>query len=128
MKRTVANRIASLLVAIRNCERSGNLEWRTKHARTLVDLIKDHMPFGSGIDNGTQITFERSGDTRLTFSCGFHHMNEDGYYDGWTQHVVTARPCFTYGMQIKISGPDRNGIKDYLAEVFQQALTKEIEA
>jgi hypothetical protein len=50
----------------------------------------------------------------------------DGFYSGWTDHTVIVRPSFR-GINVRISGRDRNGIKEYLAETYDYALTQEVE-
>jgi hypothetical protein len=59
------------------------------------------------------------------FKTSFHHMNTHGYYDGWTDHIVTVRPDMMSGIRISITGKDRNQIKDYIHEVFYNWLTEE---
>lgn len=127
MKKPLSQVLSSLVVAARNCEKSGNTEWFERHSEKLYALVKEHMPSGSGVDNGTEIVFVRSGGSRLTFTCDFHHMNDAGYYDGWTQHTVTVRPDFCYGFHITVSGRNRNDICDYLAELFTSALATDVE-
>lgn len=122
---TLAERIARTLDAYARCVERDNTEWRMKHEATLGDIERNQLPSGSGIDAGTTIDRGRSNLTRLVFRTSFHHMNEHGVYDGWTEHVVTARPTFI-GLEIKVSGPDRNGVKDYLADVFLDALSSEV--
>lgn len=50
-------------------------------------------------------------------------MNDAGYYDGWTSYRVTVYPSFVYGLDIRISGRDRNGIKELIRTRFHDALT-----
>jgi hypothetical protein len=119
----VAQKIASTLAAIQNCRDSGNSEWLARHAETLATIERNELPSGSGIDSGTRVDVERSTPEKLVFLASFHHMNDCGMYDGWTEHRVTVRPSLVYGLDIRVSGRDRNGIKDYLADVFQTALT-----
>lgn len=126
MSRRLAYAIASLATAIRNCERAGNKEWESRHREKLESLVREYMPSGSGFDSGTTIDLDRTGGERITFNTAFHHMNDAGMYNGWTQHVVTVRPHFIGGLQVKVSGPDRNGIKDYIAESFELALIAEV--
>ena len=128
MTRKLAYSLASLVSAIRNCQKSGNAEWKAKHTEKLNDLIREHMPSGSGFDNGTSLDHDRSGGERLTFNTAFHHMDENGSYNGWTEHAVTVRPHFIGSLQVKVSGQDKNGIKDYIAECFDAALSQEIDA
>jgi hypothetical protein len=79
-------------------------------------------PSGSGFDNGTQIDEDRS--DVLRFATAFHHMDECGMYDGWTEHTIRVKPSLAWGFDLKVSGRDRNGIKDYIADVFAQWLNE----
>jgi len=45
----------------------------------------------------------------------------EGAYSGWSEHVITATATFT-GLDIRVSGRDRNGIKEYIAEEFSGCL------
>lgn len=92
----------------------------------LTDLAKEFLPSGSGFDCGTEIDFDRSNLKRIVFVMSFHHMNEGGYYDGWTEHKITIIPDWV-GVEFKsISGRDRNGIKDYIADTLLSCLHTEI--
>lgn len=53
-------------------------------------------------------------------------MNENGYYDGWTEHTVTVVPTFD-GVDIRIGGRNRNDIKEYMHQTFDQALRTDVE-
>lgn len=53
-------------------------------------------------------------------------MNENGMYDGWTEHKAIIKPSLVFGLDLKITGRDRNGIKEYLHDTFMQALTDEV--
>jgi hypothetical protein len=125
MKQPLYRLIASTLQAIRNCEKAGNSEWFDKHHESLRELIA-LLPSGSGIDNGTRIEEDCCREERLVFTLGFHHMNDNGMYDGWTEHTLTVVPSFD-GIDLKISGRDRNGIKEYLYETYHYALTQDCE-
>ncbi len=124
--RKLYQQIASTLQAIENCRKSGNAEWEVKHESTIDSLVADYMPSGSGIDNGTTLDND-STPNKLIFTTAFHHMNDGGMYDGWTEHRVIITPDLASGFDIKVTGRDRNDIKDYLAETFHQALDAEIE-
>jgi hypothetical protein len=113
--------IARRAVAVANCHRSGNDEWLQRHRLAIRHLVRNHLPSGSGIDNGVHWREDSTAD-RLRFALSFHHMNADGFYDGWTDHVITVRPDLAYGFALSVSGRDRNGIKDYLAETMHAAL------
>lgn len=123
---TVAEHISNTLEAMRTCEQNGRTDWRNTWARVLGVLAREYLPRGAGIDNGTTINADRSKPGRLVLDCEFHHMDGNGMYDGWTQHALTATPTFGRDVRIAVGGRDRNGIKDYLADVYQTALTAEI--
>lgn len=100
--------------------------WKGMHERNLLALVAEHMPSGSGVDSGTQLDLNKSEAQKLVFTTAFHHMNDHGTYDGWTEHQVTVTPVFG-GVKIEISGRDRNQIKEYLHDIFAEALEKKVE-
>ena len=83
------------------------------------------MPNGSGFDAGTQIELAECSENKLTFKTAFHHMDEQGGYDGWTEHFVKITPSF-HGFNIRVTGRDRNEIKEYIGDTFNYALNLEI--
>lgn len=121
----IAAYIAQLIEARDNCRKSGNTEWEMKHATTLSQIVAADMPSGSGWDNGTSLEAS-STPTKLVFSGSYHHMNDGGYYDGWTDHSIIVTPRF-HGVDIRVTGWDRNQIKDYLAELFSHVLNQDVE-
>lgn len=126
MARYLYSELASKVCAMRNCEKTRNAEWRDKHEDSILELVEDHMPSGSGFDNGTYFDFDTSHAEKLVFTTSYHHMNEHGYYDGWTEHTVTITPSFIGGFNIRVSGRNRNDIKSYIGEVFANALQTEV--
>jgi len=119
--------LAAKLLAKENCEKTRNQEWLDRHSRDIERLVKDHMPSGSGVDAGTKLDWNRSTPQKLVFETSYHHMNDSGYYDGWTEHTVIVRPSLWNEIEISIGGSDRNDIKEYLHQVFHEALMQEIE-
>lgn len=113
----VFTQIASRIVAMRNCEKVGNTEWRNKHKTAIESLVKEHAPSGSGFDNGTRFDYDKSTGAKLIFHTSFHHMNETGYYDGWTEHTVTVTRDFL-GACYRVSGRNRNDIKEFIEQAF----------
>lgn len=139
--RTIAQCLAAYSQAFDNCAHSDNQEWR-EIWRGKITEIMDNAPAGSGIDHGTKLCFDgccTSSSTRLSstawgtslgkhsdrlfFHVDFHHLNEDGYYVGWTEHTVVVSPDWE-GITIHISGRDRNQIKEYLHEVYSYWLNE----
>jgi hypothetical protein len=125
MKDKTYQAIASKLISMENCRKSSNDVWLDKHADAL-DAIMDNAPSGSGIDNGVKLLLEDCGRDKLVFQCDFHHMDEHGYYDGWSHHKVTVKPSLFHGITVSISGRNRNDIKEYLGEVLHTWLTEEV--
>ena len=116
--------LASLVQARLNCIDSGNPDWHSKHEHAIRTLVADHLPTGSGIDSGTTIDLDTSTGEKLVFDFSYHHMHDSGMYDGWTEHRAIVTPSLLSGFDIRITGRDRNQIKDYLHDVFCNALTE----
>lgn len=91
----------------------------------LSNLAKA-LPSGSGWDCGTRIDGDSTPDRPVLFGH-FHHMDSNGSYRGWTDHAVIVTPSLAFGIEVKITGRDRNGIKDYLAELFHDALLEDVD-
>jgi hypothetical protein len=123
MDRSVVCVLASTVQALKNCVCSHNVEWEEKHRATIAEIVADYLPSGSGIDNGTTIDLDASGAKKIVLSCGYHHMDEHGGYDGWTEHTIVAEPTFG-GFSLTIKGRNRNGIKEYLGDVYHAALSE----
>jgi hypothetical protein len=123
MKRVLYAELSMLIVA-----RNNNpvwSEWWERHTNRINMLVKEHMPSGSGFDSGMVLEISDSHGEKLVFTTYFHHMKDGGYTD-WTTHVVTVTPSFQ-GVNIRISGRNKDDIKDLIHEAFTQALKTEVE-
>ena len=101
-----------------------NEEWAAV-MEEKIDIIMQGAPSGSGIDSGTRIIAEKCSREKLVFSADYHHMNEVGFYDGWTEHLIIVTHDLI-NLNIRVTGKNRNNIKEYLAEVYHYWLTKEV--
>ena len=119
--------IARTMQAHTNCRVNGNKEWERNHEQTARDYCTKYMPSGSGIDTGTHIDLDASSGNKLVFDISYHHMNDVGMYDGWSEHTVIVTSDLCFGFDTRITGRNRNGIKDYLAEVYHLALNQDVE-
>jgi len=54
-------------------------------------------------------------------------MGGNGMYSGWSQHKVIVTPSLICGFDIRVTGRDRNQVKDYIAETFHHALSYVVE-
>lgn len=119
--------IAQLIDARKRCETMGNTEWFSNHTSRLESIAKDILPSGSGVDNGTTIDLDRSTPDCLVLSTAFHHMDESGGYNGWTEHLIKIRPSLAFGFTVTIGGRNRHDIKDYLGDLFQHVLNSPVD-
>ena len=142
MERYLYSEIASAVAARRNCiqdlERllhsvpnnnetiTFRQDWIDKHEERIESLVSEHMPSGSGFDSGTKLDLDASHADKLVFTTSFHHMDEMGGYDGWTEHTVVVTPSFVGGFNMRISGRNRNDIKEYIGTEFHYALNQEV--
>lgn len=125
MERKLYVELANVIQARKNClQATVNTEWYNRHSDTIKMLV-GLLPSGSGIDHGTHIDLEASHSDKLTFQADYHHMNDGGFYDGWTEHSIIVTPSFR-GINLRISGRNRNDIKDYLYETYEYALQQDV--
>src|SRR5215469_16388627 len=96
MARYLYSELSTLIQARKNCQQSNNTEWFDRHSGTIQKLCKQHLPSGSGFDSGTKFDLDASRADKLVFHTSFHHMNESGMYDGWTEHTVTVTPSLAH--------------------------------
>lgn len=117
--------IASTIAARLNClNGQGSEEWLKKHEEQLR-IYEAELPSGSGFDSGSHIDLERSQPERIYFTTSYHHMNENGMYDGWTEHSVVMTPSLQFGYSLHITGKNRNDIKEYIHQAFAAVLDTE---
>lgn len=117
-------RIAQIFNAYNNCIESENKEWENKHANNLEEMVENYLPCGSGFDNGTKFNWDESKDNKLVFDTAFHHMNEGGYYDGWTEHKIIITSDLMNDFNVKITGKNHNQIKEYIHSCFSNFVFK----
>lgn len=121
----IYQKMAQLVAQNQYCAANENAEWEEKSRLDLQDIAKNHLPSGSGVDGGTRLHLSCSTPDKLCLTTGFNHMNDGGFYNGWTEHTIIVRPSLVSGFTLSISGRDRNDIKTYLDEIFTDALSAE---
>jgi hypothetical protein len=97
-----------------------------KHEQDVLALVKNYLPSGSGFDSGTKIDLDRSTPEKIVFFTSFHHMNNDGFYVGWSNHDVIVRPSLTWGFDLRVTGRDRKNVKEFIGETFDHDLRQEV--
>ena len=103
---------------------SDNPAW-IEAAEERQERIVNLLPSGSGFDSGTKL--ESATNKKIVFSTSFHHMDENGYYCGWTDHKVVVQADFVGGFDLTVSGRNRNNIKEYIADTFCNMLNSDFE-
>ncbi len=123
----IVTMLARFVAAYQTCNERGNYASANDHADTAIALARYYLPNGSGFDAGTKLDMDASTPDKLVFTAEFHHMNHDGYYTRWTSHKVIVRASLARGFDLKVTGRDYNGIKEYIGDAFHGALNQEIE-
>ena len=117
--------IATRLEAAENCSDGVNPEWEDKHLE-VIDKQMETAPSGSGFNSGTDLMFNESTGKKLVFDTAFQHMNDSGSYVRWTNHKVIITPAFD-GFDMRITGKNFNGIKEYIGDVFYNWLSEDVQ-
>ena len=124
-QRTVIQALASAIEARANVIGHSSCPEMVEAWDEVIQAIqREKLPSGSGIDGGTAVTVDKSSGRRIEMLCSFHHMDEHGFYYGWTDHRIVATPAFD-GIDVVVYGPHRNGIKDYLHDTYYHALMED---
>jgi hypothetical protein len=124
-------RIAQIFNAWEYCQNNGLGLVIPSHEKELNQVVKT-APSGSGIDNGTNFSFDESEENKLVFTFDYHHMNDDGYYIGWSSYKVVVTPSLAFGFELDITNSENEAIIDeadfdYFHEVYHSWLDSEIE-
>jgi len=125
----VYQKIAGLLKAIKNCEKSNNNEWFIKHSERLEFIIDNYLPVGSGFD-GQCFLQDSSNPEKLIFNHNYHCMDEHGFYDGWINLDFIITPSLQHGFNLRINYHGYSGkyktLNDYFYDLWDNFLTQEV--
>jgi hypothetical protein len=121
MKTINLTELNSRVQAYQNCLINGNVEWMDKHYEHIIGML-ENLPHGSGIDGKFILQTEECEKQKLVFFLEYHHMDEHGGYDGWTEHNLIITPEFG-DFKMKITGRNKNGIKEYLQDLLREHFT-----
>jgi hypothetical protein len=123
---TKAEALSNALAQLRGLRANHPLDYPWIPAvESWIERLAEDSPSGSGIDGGSRFLVDESTPQKLRFSSDYHHMNDAGMYDGWTDHVATCVPTFQ-GPEVFVSGRNRNDIKEYLAYLWSEWFQAEI--
>ena len=102
-------------------ERIERYENYLNSAENIIERIQNIFPHGSGINYDYAFDTSKWTNKKISFSCGWQLMNEDGYYTRTIWYTVTVIPVFWRKFKLNIVGnfgKDQD-IKEYLYEVYQ---------
>jgi hypothetical protein len=91
---------------------------------TLRHIEREILPSGSGFDCGTTIDLDESDPEKIVLRVNYHHITENGFYDGWTYHRVILTPAFD-GFYLRVTGKNRNGISEFIERLFYDLLSED---
>lgn len=127
--RKVYQQIAGSFSAYLNCIKTNNIVWEEIHFDRINEIVEGYLPKGSGFDCGTKFDFTFSKPDKLVFFTDYHHMDENGMYDGWSEGIkIVVFPSLVFGFDLKITGirkKNRYDI-DYFYDTFYNALNQEV--
>ena len=123
--------ISAAFGALENCRAKENQSsWESRWAERIEYMCKEHLPHGSGIDCGVELDMDKSKPNRLVFTLGFHNMDANGYYAGWSHYTAIMTPCLQPGYRIRVtmSGKTRKyDNRDYIRDLLDHALSQEFD-
>ena len=96
--------------------------------REMLSRINKQLPHGSGFDNGSRVNLDKSTPDKLVIDSAFHHMDENGYYCGWSNLTYTVTPSLLFGIDIRLNCHGSrlaNRDRDYLVECMHHAITRD---
>lgn len=124
----VYRKIARSLQARENCLKHPEPfqtrdEWAERHLDEALRLTDQFLPSGSGFDSGTKLVIEESSSDKLVFTTEFHHMDENGGYDGWMYYKITVTASLCFGIHVEVETLDSDideddDLPNYVLEVF----------
>ena len=99
------------------------------HWAEQLKSFEDMLPSGSGFDNGTKVNREKSTPNKIILDTAFHHMDQNGFYCGWSDLTVTINPSLLHEVEVKINfhGYKRAANdKEFFYDTFYYAIAEEI--
>ena len=118
-KTPLYKKLAKCINARENCIKNKNDDWIDKWDEEIDEII-DNLPHGSGIDGKTEIDLDKSNSNRIVIHSEFHHMNDGGFYDGWSNFTIVIKPSLAFDFDLEIKGAfgKYQDTRGYLEELF----------
>ena len=99
---------------------------RASYEEWITRLVREYLPYGSGIDAGVELDLNASSAERIVLVSSFHMLNDGGYYIGWWDFKVTITPSMVLDFNIRVSScqKDKRLLRPYIAELFSDSLSQ----
>jgi hypothetical protein len=118
--RLLYRELATLVQARKTCAESAtHQDWFQKHSETIKRLVSNHLA-------QYRIDLNESHADKLVFYGNESQFTEDGVEDGYTSHTVIVKPSLTFGFTLRITGHDRNDVKEHIAQLFNAQLREDV--
>ena len=88
-----------------------------------LSWLQELLPIGNGIEAVCVIPL-KSTKKRIVIDTYYWHLN---YSYEWTIYQVVITPSFEGEINIRITGKNVDNVKEYLQDIFREALMKEYE-
>lgn len=88
-------------------------------------MLQKLLPIGNGIEKECVILL-KSTEKRIVIDTTYRHQINP-LEIRWTDHQIVITPSFEGEINIRVTGKNVDNIKEYLHEVFREALMKEYE-
>ena len=85
-------------------------------------LLQELLPIVKGIEKKSVILL-KSTENRIVIDTAYWH----DLLQEWTEHQIVVTPSFEGEINVRVTGKNVDNIKEYLHEVFREALMKEYE-
>ena len=107
-------------------------EYLDSKNKRVDELIDKYLPSGSGFDGKIELD-EKSTDKKIILHVEYHHMNDNGFYDGWSTFKIIITPSLAYDYSLVVKGETvvkkyfYDGVfKNYIIDTFMPYLDKEM--
>jgi len=121
MPKKIYQELATLTDARLRCIQMDNKEWEEKHTEKIEEMVK-RFPIDDPI-----FDFYESNGQKLVIHSSYHHMNENGFWDGYSDFTIKVTSDLMFGFKLSILGkfPRKyESTKDYLHELISSELDK----
>lgn len=125
MKTKLYKEIAQCFCAYKNSLASNN-GYAERWKDAIDKMVYENLVCGGGFCN-IHFDYEESRVDKLVIWFSYHHMNDAGFYVGWTDHKLIITPSLVNDIDMRITGRDKDDIKNYFYEVFDIALREQVD-